>query len=237
MRQRRTLKDRLMAANPLGNASEVFSAPIEGIILALGKGIADAQSALDRSSIQTQESIDSDPALASYGLQATWFQFPRVELELKLALTVTEEDGPVQRAASAAPAATALIAPKILRLIGQPISAAYQNHFNYDAQASSTITLSLAPVPPPRANDPATVPPRLTALAVQAAALASAAGFKTATDSSGKTIPVANLRFDVHFNGAARLWYVLQYDPANPSAKAVVVAVDDATGSVRILGS
>jgi hypothetical protein len=226
-----------MADNPLANATEVFSAPIEGIILALGKGIADAQSALDRNSIQTQETIDSDKVLAAYGLQATWYQFPRVELELKLALTVTEEGGPAQDANPHSAAFQPLLTAKSLRLIAQPVSAAYQNHFNYDAQASSTITLALAPVPAPRAADPATIPPRLPQDAVRDAALNSGAKFVVTTDSSGRKSPVANLRFDINFNAAARLWYVLQYDPANPSANAVVVAVDDTTGSVRILST
>jgi hypothetical protein len=43
------------------------------------------------------------------------------------------------------------------------------------------------------------------------------------------------LRFDVNFNAAARIWYVLQYDPADATAKAVVVSVDDVTSSVRVI--
>src|SRR5438128_6991815 len=80
-----------MADDPFKNAAEVFSAPIEGVIVALGKGIGEAQNALDLSSLKMQETIDADPSLARLGLQATWYQFPRVELQLKLALTVVEE--------------------------------------------------------------------------------------------------------------------------------------------------
>ena len=59
----------------------------------LGKGISEAQAALDRNSIATQSAIDADPQLSSAGLQATWYQFPRVDLQLKLALTIAEQQG------------------------------------------------------------------------------------------------------------------------------------------------
>jgi hypothetical protein len=226
-----------MADNPLTNVVEVFSAPIEGVIVALGKGIADAQSALDQNSVKTQEAIDADPVLSRQGVQATWYQFPRVDLRLKLALTVVEDNPAPAAAPSLAPGAPIKTLAVARRLIAQPVSAAYQNHFNYDAQASSEITLSIVPVPPPRAADQSTIPPRMTADQVQTAALASPAGFVTTTDSNGNKIPVANLRFDVNFNAAARTWFVLQYDPANPAAKVVVVAVDDVTGSVRVISA
>ena len=40
-----------MTTDPLANAVETFSAPIESVIIALGQGIADAQKALDNNSI------------------------------------------------------------------------------------------------------------------------------------------------------------------------------------------
>src|SRR3954447_18465283 len=81
-----------MATDPT-TAVEIFSAPIQGVIAALGRGIAEAQIALDRGSVQAQEEIDADPTLASLGMQATWYQLPRVELELKLAMTISEQRG------------------------------------------------------------------------------------------------------------------------------------------------
>ena len=76
--------------NPLQNTIEVFSTSIETFVAALGKGISDAQRALDANSIQTQEALDSDPIASRYGLQASWYQFPRVELSLRLAVTVAQ---------------------------------------------------------------------------------------------------------------------------------------------------
>jgi len=219
-----------MADNPLDTPLEVFSAPIEGIIVAMGKGVSEAQSALDHNSIKSQEALDADPVLSRLGLQATWYQMPHVELQLKLAMAVTEDK-------PAPPSAPSAQAVSKFRLHAQPVSAAYQNHFNYNVQAASTITLSIVPVPAPRAADQSAVAPRLSTDQVQQAALASTTKFVTVTDPSGKKVPAPNLRFDVNFNAAARSWYVLQYDPANPAAKPIVVAIDDVTGSVRIIST
>ena len=218
-----------MPDNPLANVTEVFSAPIEGVIVALGKGISEAQRALDQNSIATQQAIDTDPVLSNQGLQATWYQFPRVDLQLKLALTIAQ-DGQAQ-----APHALGAVAnfSKAIRLVAQPVSAAYQAHFNYTAEAASTITLSIVPVPAPRSGGQSTVTPRMAATDVQKAALASPAKF--AKDAQGN--PVATLRFDINFNATAGLWYVLQYDPLNPATKPVVVAVDDATGRVQVIST
>jgi hypothetical protein len=220
-----------MASDPQQRANEVFSAPIQSVISALGQSIGEAQQALDRNSIATQDAIDADPLLAGLGTQATWFQLPRVDLELKLSMTITEEGNE----GIAAPTLLPLRRP--VTLIAQPVSAAYQNHFNYDVTASSLIRLSIVPVPPPRAGDQVTVAPRMDADAVRAAALGSSAKFSTAKDSQGNTIPDPKLRFDVNFNAAARLWYVLQYDPSNTAETPVVVSVDDDTATVRVISS
>lgn len=224
-----------MPDDPFKNAVEIFSAPIEGLIVALGKGIAEAQTALDQHSIKMQETIDSDPMLSQQGLQATWYQFPKVELQLKMALTVVEEKSLSPSSIPAAPLPIAALATR--RLIAQPVSAAYQNHFNYDAQASSLITLSIVPVPPPRAGDKTTLSPGMSPEEVQKVVFASPAKFVTLTDNNGDKIPTPALRFDLNFNSAARTWYALQYDPSNPSMSAVVAAVDDITGSVRVIST
>jgi hypothetical protein len=229
-------------ADPLANVVEVFSAPIESVITALGMGIAEAQKQLDANSIATQEALDTDPILSRYGLQATWYQFPRVDLQLKIAVSVTQNGG----AATMTPAAASLpmaISAAPMRLQLQPVSASYQTQFNYDAQASSTITLSIVPVTPPRPNDPVTIQPSMAPLDVQNAALASPAKFVTTKDAQGKTVPAAvdaqgnKLQFDINFNAASRLWYVLQYAPSNRAVPPVVVAVDDSTKSVRVINT
>jgi hypothetical protein len=211
-----------MASTPV----ETFSAPIESVIAALGRGVAEAQAALDRASARAQEQLDTDPELSRLGAQATWFQLPRVELELKVSMTVVQDAAAPQIAAGPGK----LVAARPLRLVAQPVSAKFQNHFDYKTEASSLVRLSIVPVPPPRAGDAVTVPARMSPDDVKAAALKSAAPFK-----ASKGEPDPKLRFDVNFNAASRSWYVLQYDAADPTATAVVVAVDDQTGAVRLI--
>jgi hypothetical protein len=221
-----------MPDNPLANAVETFSAPIEHLIIALGKGISEAQLALDQNSIQTQNNLDTDPVLSQYGLQAAWYQFPKVDLQLKLAVTISQDQSPSPPLSVHAIGASLSLANRIA-LVAQPVSAAYQTQFNYDASASSVLSLSIVPVPPARAAGAGTAPPNMTAASVRTAALASSAKF--AKDAQGN--PVPTLLFVINFNSATRSWYVLQYDPANPAAKPVLVSIDDATGMVRVIAT
>src|SRR5262249_31842393 len=137
-------------------------------------------------------------------------------------------------AIAALPSTRAFLSP--MRLIAQPVSASYQNRFNYDVNAASTIKLSVVPVPPPVAGGAAVIPARLSSDDVQALALKSPAGFKTVTQA-GQAVPDPKLRFDLNFNATARVWYVLQFDPADSAAKAVVVAIDDVTSTVRVIST
>lgn len=217
--------------NPIENAVETFAAPMESVIVALGQSISEAQRALDQNSIQTQQAIDSDPEAAAFGLKATWYQFPRVELQLKLAVSVTET-----KTAPATPPAAGIGLTAILRrpfrLFAQPVNAGYQNTFNYNAEASSIVTLSIVPVPAPGIN-----PPQLNAADVQDKALGSPAKFATTQDAQGNIIPDPKRSLDIHFNAAARLWYVLQYDAGDPNFKPVLVTVDDGTGAVKVIST
>lgn len=210
-----------------GNVVEVFSAPLEGLVTALGRDISAAQAELDRNALKAQEAIDSDPQLAGLGLQAPWHQMPRVDFQVKLALT-TAAEAPAAKASIGA-----ALVPSSVRLIAQPLSAAYQNHFNYDVSGSSELSISLVPVPPPQLPAESVLPPRLTAEDAQAVALRSrGAGFRKKGSE-----PAANLRFDANFNALTREWFVLQYDPKAPDKQPVVAAIDDATGAVRVVRS
>src|SRR5271165_7047430 len=197
-----------MPSDPLANAVETFAAPIESLIVALGQGIADAQHALDQNSIQAQESIDTDPVLSQYGLQATWYQFPSVSMQLKLSLSIAQDQPPPSGPPSGGP-----LPVLRTRLFAQPLSASFQSQFNYDAQAATQINLTIVPVPPPKSGNQVSSPPRMTVAAVQAAALASSAPFVTTKDAQGNVIPATTdaqgdaLSVLINFNASARVWY------------------------------
>jgi hypothetical protein len=223
----------MATTDPLANAVETFSAPIESLIIALGQGIAQAQQDMDKSSIKTQEAIDTDPVLSQYGLQATWYQFPSVNMQLKMSLSITQDQTPTP----APNVASTILIPQRLRLIAQPLSASFQNQFNYDAQAATQVNVTIVPVPPPKSGDQVSTPPKMTADKVQAVALASGAPFVTTKNAQGAIVDAAGNVYTtaINFNGAARIWYVLQYAPSNAAIQAIVVAVDDATQTARII--
>lgn len=227
----------MATTDPLANAVEAFSAPIENVIIALGQGIAQAQQALDQNSIKTQEQIDSDPLLSQFGLQATWYQFPTVNMQLKMSLSIAQE----QTGAAPSAASTPRIAPSLLlqnyRLVAQPLSASFQNQFNYDAQAATQINVTMVPVPPPKTGNAVSSPPSMTQDAVLKIALASGAPFITKANAQGATVDASGNVYVMvaNFNATARVWYVMQYAPSNASINPVVVAVDDGTKTARII--
>jgi hypothetical protein len=103
-----------------------------------------AQRELDRHSIQTQEEILADPELSAAGVQTTFYQIPKVELELTMAISMTPQTS--AEAKSSKEGAT-IVKPSKIRVA--PVNAYYQNQFGFSAQASSKLKLTIVPVPPP----------------------------------------------------------------------------------------
>jgi len=209
-------------ANGTQRISDLLSAPMQAVITALGVGIAQAQRELDKNSLATQREIDEDPALSELGLQATWYQMPRAELELTMAIAF--EERPKQATTTTAAPTPGLItsaAPQLSRLAQihfQPVNALYVNQFNYNANASSKLKLSIVPVPPPAAETAVT--PRLTRDEVLAVA-------------QPKLLTDPNARLTVNFNGQGRLWFVMQYKVSGDQIQRLaLVVIDDDTKQI-----
>ncbi len=182
------------------------------MVTAIGR----AQRELDRFAIQTQREINEDPELVENGLQPTFYQIPSAELELTTAIVFEEESNPAPSVAAGP--TVGLKAAAIKRVHLQPVNATYANQFNFDVNASSRVKLTIVPVPPP-AGDGAVVP-----------RLANDEVLKIA---SPKLVTNAPARLAVNFNGASRLWFVLQYqtDGATTTRLALVV-IDDETRQI-----
>ncbi|HYT14191.1 MAG TPA: hypothetical protein VEL12_15500 [Candidatus Nitrosopolaris sp.] len=193
---------------------EVLAVAMEEFIVALGRGVAHAQTELDRAAIATQRQIDTDPELSLHGIQATWYQMPRAELEIKVALAF--------QSAPAPPSGPQLIVPP--RIWIQPVNARYQNQFRFDATATSTVRLSIVPVPP-RTTDALQAPAKFTADVVTALAT------PLLDKEPGTNLPRKDSRVVANFNAAARVWYVLQSVTVQGAVSTLaVVEVDDETG-------
>ena len=218
-------------ANDVQRISDMLSAPMEAVLIALGVGVAKAQQAMDQNALEMQREIDEDPVLSDVGVTATWYQIPKAEIELNIAIAMEEK-----KAGNPAPALGKI--PKVLQayplkqLYIQPVNASYTNQFSYDVQAASKLKFSIVPVPPP---------------AAEAAVTAKLSGEKatdlawpflvtkeiTQPEGSKKTILQEDTRLAVNFNGQARLWFVLQSQVlADETKRLALVVVDDDTSQV-----
>lgn len=115
------------------NMNEVLIAPLGNLVREMGKSIAAAQQELDAAALAAQQKIASDhPELAALGYQATWYQIPQAEVEMRMALHFEK------------PAAG-----KPTRLYAAPFNVKYRNTLDFSAEGSSTLKLRIVPVPPP----------------------------------------------------------------------------------------
>jgi len=120
---------------------ETLVAPLGSILKSVGASLAEAQHALDEASIATQRAIDLavDSGEIEYDIQAQWYHFPEVNLELKMALSMNakaevDKKGKVRGYRPILKAA--------------PINAAYKNTYNYDVRGSSQIKAKIVSIPP-----------------------------------------------------------------------------------------
>jgi len=118
---------------------EVLVRPLADVMARIGQGVADAQRAMDLNSIATQTMIENDPVLSEFGLEATWYHMPEVDLELKMALTLHRED--------------VIKGKKVVRrrhrMYAAPLNASYKNTFDSDVSGASLIRAKISSIPPP----------------------------------------------------------------------------------------
>jgi hypothetical protein len=226
---------------PASNADQVadlISAPLEELIVALGSGIGRSQAELDRNSIETQRRIDEDPVLAQYGLQASWYQIPRTQLELKINVSMQQLEAGGQTGVSPAPPPIAGARPfvaglrlaSVPRLRVEPVNATYQNRFGFQVEAASTMTLEVVPVPPP--GPVATAVPQLTVDEVLEIA-SEAKMLDTPSQAVLYSESGAGWRTAANFNAGMRSWFVLQTREQDDSVRLrALVKIDDQSGEV-----
>lgn len=120
---------------------ETLVAPLGSILKSVGASLAEAQHALDENSIATQKVIDLavESGEIEYDLQAPWYHFPEVNLELKMALSMKAE-------AEVDKKGKVRGYKPILK--SAPLNAAYKNIYNYDVRGSSQIKAKIVAIPP-----------------------------------------------------------------------------------------
>jgi len=120
---------------------EALVAPLGSILRSVGISLAEAQHALDENSIATQKAIDLavKSGELEYDIEAPWYHFPEVNLELKMALSMKAEAEVDKKGRVRGYRPT---------LLSAPINAAYKNTYDYDVRGSSQITAKIVSIPP-----------------------------------------------------------------------------------------
>ncbi|SDB15092.1 protein of unknown function [Pseudobutyrivibrio sp. YE44] len=107
---------------------------LSDMISNLGKGIAEAQLALDQSSIDIQNRILQDDLLYNMGLQATWYVMPEAEFTLKMDYAVSEMRDTTGQTLTSSISAV-------------PSNATFNNIFKTEKREESTLKLRFVPIP------------------------------------------------------------------------------------------
>lgn len=145
--------------------SETLAAPLGDLIAAVGRGLADAQQALDMGTIETIRALHSGQSedldvLRRLGYQPTWYRIPELSAEITLSLSI----GGTTTAAAADGDAQTSGGPGRIRLYGSTMDANYINRYDYDLNAASVIKFRIVPVPPSTQAADLKVVPRLERL-------------------------------------------------------------------------
>ncbi|MCP4698211.1 MAG: PASTA domain-containing protein [Gammaproteobacteria bacterium] len=134
--------------------TDTLSAPLGDLISAVGRGVAEAQQALDAQTIANLKALyadDSNAELRRLGYQPTWYKIPEVTAEISMSLTVSGQ--------ASEKAGTQAGQQSNIKLYAAPIDASYSNKYDYDLKASSHLKFRIVPVPPsPQASEIKVVP-------------------------------------------------------------------------------
>lgn len=166
-----------------------FAAPLGDVIAAIGRGVAEAQAALDRGSLDATLAIydaEGDAGaqlLREIGYRPTFYVLPETSCEVQVSMRVGGSGGADGSSGS--------------RTYVTPLDAGFQNRFSYQAAASAKLAFKIVPVPPPAILDESRPVPQLlgldgSAAAARLEALGLAAAFvgadgqPVATDAAAK---------------------------------------------------
>lgn len=154
------------APGDLEEVTRSLSAPLGDLIAAVGRGVAEAQQALDRQALETFKAVynlgdASYSELRQIGYQPTWYRIPEVTAELYVSLSASGEER-LRVGGPAAPAVQPVLPEQAqgrIQLYATPVDASYSNTYNYNLKASSLIKFRIVPVPPaPQAEGLQVVP-------------------------------------------------------------------------------
>ncbi|MBL7558925.1 hypothetical protein JAO71_03830 [Olleya sp. YSTF-M6] len=157
-------------SNPIQQFSDILSGPLGELIASIGRGVGEAQSALDEGSLQqtlalytideqaeasaaTDTTTDAETAVGndnqrllelirSIGYQPTFYVIPETEVEAKVSLNMDLSNS------QSLPLSTSYKTAKY-RANVTPLNANNVNQYNLNANAAATLKFKIVPVPAP----------------------------------------------------------------------------------------
>lgn len=121
--------------------NDILARPLGEVISSVSVAVAEGQADLDRHSIATQRAMDEAKSRGEldYDLEASWFQFSAVDVDVSVALSLSgrEEHDETGAVRGYRPVLNAY-----------PYSPRLKNTYGVDVEATSDVTLSIVPVPP-----------------------------------------------------------------------------------------
>jgi hypothetical protein len=151
---------------------DMVASPLGDVIAAVGRGVADAQQALDEGSLAKTLEVYSEGGsevlnmLRDLGYSPTFYTLPETTGEVRIAMRLGSTQGAnipsSQPSVVANLARTGLNLPAIQnKIYATPVDASYANRFGYQADISAKLTFKIVPVPPPNGVDELRVVPNL----------------------------------------------------------------------------
>lgn len=143
-------------ADDLKEITHALSAPLGELIAAVGRGVAEAQWALDMHTVETFKAVYGGDdatfdALRQLGYQPTWFRIPEVAAEIYVTLSASGEERSGATTTAAATeqdvAAQGDTAPGRIQLYATPVDASFSNTYDYQLRACSQLKFRIVPVP------------------------------------------------------------------------------------------
>lgn len=147
-------------SDPISNFSELLSNPLGDLISSIGKGVGEAQAALDAGSLsatldiyrednaadRSEEEQRMVDLIREIGYQPTFYVIPETEVEAQISLTMTLNS-------SATPSTIPISRSPTSRYatIATPLNAGNVNRYNISSNAIAKLKFKIVPVPPPAA--------------------------------------------------------------------------------------
>jgi|AntDeeMetageno50_2_1112565.scaffolds.fasta_scaffold06786_2 hypothetical protein len=155
-------------------AQDIGAAPLGDLIASVGRGVAEAQAALDAESLEKSLALYADGddltrIMRETGYRPTFYAIPETEGELTLSMTVTGKKAPrpAPRTPTFTPVGTTALARRIAaapRIYAAPVDGGYRNSYGFTGTVGAKVKFRIVAVPPPSGAEAARVVPDFTGM-------------------------------------------------------------------------